>query len=155
VTGDQPPPDKDYVIQPANWRDVGELRRLEQICFPKDAWPLWDLVAALTFPDAVRLKAIHAERMIGFIGGDIRRSESVGWVTTVGVLPEYRRDGIGTALLHACEEKMDMPRVRLSVRRSNSPAIALYLKEGYHEYGVWPRYYIDGEDALVLEKVRG
>jgi ribosomal-protein-alanine N-acetyltransferase len=109
-------------------------------------------VAVLTFAGVVRLKALVNATMVGFIAGDVRREEGVGWITTLGVLPEYRRRGIGTALLHACEAQMPVERVRLSVRRSNDEAIALYLRQGYHHNGIWPAYYLDGEDALVLEK---
>jgi len=139
-------------IQTAGWRDLTALRQLEQVCFPKDAWPLWDLIAVLTFPDIVRIKAVNGEKMVGFIAGDIRRSEDVGWVTTVGVLPDYRQRGIASALLDRCEAQMGMPRVRLCVRRSNTEAIHLYYQRGYSQVSVWNRYYHDGEDALVLEK---
>jgi ribosomal protein S18 acetylase RimI-like enzyme len=37
---------------------------------------------------------------------------------------------------------------------SNLPAIRLYEQLGYRRYGTWPRYYSDGEDALILEKTR-
>jgi ribosomal protein S18 acetylase RimI-like enzyme len=144
-----------FTIQCASWRDLNGLRQLEQECFPKDAWPLWDLIAVLTFPDVVRLKATVADKLAGFIAGDIRRSENMGWVTTVGVLEEFRKQGIGTALLDACEEQMGMNRIRLCVRRSNTGAIQLYYQRGYFQVSIWTAYYHDGEDALVLEKRRG
>ncbi len=104
-------------------------------------------------PGVVRLKAICNDRMVGFVAGDVRRSENLAWIATICVLPEYRRQGIGTALIEECEQRMRVPRVRLSVRRSNQPAIRMYEQLGYHRYGSWSRYYSDGEDALVLEKI--
>jgi len=139
-------------IEDAGWRDLNALRRLEQICFPKDAWPLWDLLGVLTFPNVVRLKAVDGEQMVGFIAGDIRQAEQIAWIATIGVLPEYRGRGIGAALLEACEVRLNMPRVRLNVRVSNHPALHLYRKFSYQEVGIWPRYYQDGEDAYILEK---
>jgi len=143
-----------FNIETANWRDLNMVRRVEQECFPKDVWPLWDLVAVLTFPDIVRLKVVVNGEMVAFAAGDIRRSENLGWITTIGVLPLYRRQGIARALLTVCEERMGMPRVRLCVRRSNSEAIRLYIREGYFQVSIWDAYYHDGEDALVLEKRR-
>jgi ribosomal protein S18 acetylase RimI-like enzyme len=140
------------IVEPATWRDLNALRSLEQICFPLDVWPLWDLIGVLTFPGVVRLKAIHNGEMVGFIAADIRRMENIAWVSTLGVLPAYRRQGVGMALLRACEAKLVVPRVRLSVRASNQPALRLYSNLGYRQHSVWPRYYSDGEDALVLEK---
>ncbi len=144
--------DESIKIEVAGWRDLNALRHLEQVCFPKDAWPLWDLLGVLTFPNVVRLKAVEGEQMVGFIAGDIRQSEKTAWIATIGVLPEYRGRGIGAALLEACEVRLNMPRVRLNVRVSNQPALRLYRKFSYQEVGVWPRYYQDGEDAYILEK---
>ena len=139
-------------IQPASIRDLGDLRRLEHVCFEKDAWPLLDLIAVLTWPDVIRLKAVENGEMIGFVAGDPRRSEGASWVATIGVDPRYQRRGIGRALLHACEEKTTLPRMKLTVRMSNEPAISLYEKEGYRSVDIWKRYYNDGEDGLVMEK---
>ena len=139
-------------IQPATIRDLGALRRLEQACFEKDAWSLLDLIAVLTWPDVVRLKAVENGELIGFVAGDPRPSEEASWVATLAVDPRYQRRGIGRALLHACQEKTHLPRMKLTVRMSNAAAISLYEKEGYRSVDIWKRYYIDGEDGLVMEK---
>ncbi len=140
------------IIQPATWRDLNSLRHLERLCFPKDAWPLLDLVGVLTLPNVVRLKAEVDDLMVGFIAGDIRSSQHLAWIATIGVLPDYRGRGIGRMLLEACEAQIQEPCVRLCVRASNQTAIQLYLNSSYQKAGVWPDYYQDGEDALVMEK---
>ena len=142
----------EFLIEPATWRDLNALRHLEKMCFPQDAWPLWDLVGVLTLPNVVRLRAITDSQMIGFIAGDVRPAESMAWIATLGVLPEYRGRGIGRALLQACEQRLDVRRVQLNVRTSNQVAIELYQSSGYQRAGIWPTYYQDGEDALVMEK---
>jgi ribosomal-protein-alanine N-acetyltransferase len=147
-------PGSPALIQPATWRDLNALRSLERICFPQDSWPLLDLIGILTLPNVVRLKAIVNGEMVGFIAGDVRLHKRMAWIATVAVLPEHRRRGIGNALLQACEAQMDVPDVRLSVRASNNDAIRLYRVAGYQHVGVWPDYYQDGEDALIMEKRR-
>ena len=139
-------------IVPASFRDLNALRKLERICFEKDAWPLFDLIAVLTFPDVVRLKAVEDERMVGFVAGDPRPSQGFSWIATIAVLPEYRGRGIGRALLQACEEQLRTPRVKLSVRASNQAAINLYEQQGYRTTDIWKSYYNDGENAIVMEK---
>ena len=141
-------------ILPATLRDLGSLRRIEQACFLQDAWPLLDLVAVLTYPDVIRLKAVNGEKMIGFIAVDLRPVEGIAWIATVGVLPEYRRQGIARALLLECESRIKQPRIRLCVRPSNQAAIRLYQVEGYFEVDTWRKYYNDAESALVMEKIR-
>lgn len=141
-------------IHSATIFDLNALRHVESVCFPQDAWPLLDLVAVLTFPGVVRLKAIEAGRMVGFIAGDPRPSEGFSWIATLGVLPEYRGLGYGRALLEACERQLPTRRIRLSVRASNDEAIRMYRNAGYVAIDRWERYYNDGESALVMEKNR-
>lgn len=147
-----PPAESDFALLPASWRDLNALRAFEREVFPDDSWPLIDLIAVLTWPGVVRLKAVAAGALVGFASGDIR--EGVAWVTTIGVLPAFRRRGIAEALLEACERQMGNPRVRLCVRRSNLSAIRLYEKWGYRQVDTWRHYYNGGEDALVMEKIR-
>ena len=139
-------------IIPASLRDLNALRKLERICFEKDAWPLFDLIAVLTFPDVVRLKAVDEDQLVGFIAGDPRPSQGFSWIATIAVLPEYRQRGIGRALLLACEAQLRTPRIKLSVRASNQVAINLYEKQGYRTTDTWHAYYNDGENAIVMEK---
>jgi len=144
--------DAGVAIEQASLRDLNALRQVERVCFPKDAWPLLDLIGVLTYPGVVRLKASKERQMIGFIAGDVRRLEGVAWIATVAVLPEYRGKGIGSALLRACEERIPISRIRLCVRPTNDVAIRLYGKLGYTKVGEWAHYYQDGESALVMEK---
>lgn len=143
-----------YEIISATLRDLNSLRDLEKVCFPQDAWSLFDLVAVLTFSSVIRLKAVQDGEMVGFIAGDPRPSQGFSWIATVGVLPAYRRKGIGRDLLIRCEEQLSTPRVRLSVRLSNKNAIQLYREEGYQTIDIWQKYYKDGADAVVMEKNR-
>lgn len=139
-------------IQPASWRDLNALRHLEQICFERDTWPLLDLVGVLAIPSVVRLKAVIRDIMVGFIAADVRASERMAWIATVGVLPEYRNRGIGALLMTRCEALVPVPTIRLNVRHSNQTAIRLYQRLGYRQVGIWPNYYQDKEDAIVMEK---
>jgi len=145
-------PGSEVHIKPATWRDLRGVYVLEKACFGRDAWPIWDVLGVLTFPDIVRLKAEEGEQLVGFIAGDERRSEKLAWIATFGVLPGWRRQGIGGRLLQACEVRLQQPLIRLTVRVSNQAAIQLYLQYGYRKVGRWPRYYQKTEDALVLEK---
>jgi ribosomal protein S18 acetylase RimI-like enzyme len=131
------------------------LISLEKVCFGRDAWPWIDCLAALTFPEIVRLKAVSEDRPIGFIIGDRRRRESLGWIASIGVHPDFQRRGIGRRLLLACEQQLGMPRLRLTLRESNRIAKILYLNSGYVEVDIWSRYYADGENGLVMEKTIG
>ena len=145
-------PSSPFSILKASLRDLPALWRLEREAFARDAWPLLDLIAVLGWPGVVRLKAVdEAHRMIGFVAGEVRHG--VGWIATLAVAASHRRRGIGRALLEACEARLPaaLP-IRLTVRRDNLPAIRLYRTAGYRPIAVWPRYYVDRSDALVMEK---
>jgi ribosomal protein S18 acetylase RimI-like enzyme len=146
------PPQVEY--KPAGLRDLSALRQVEQVCFGPDAWPLIDLIGVLSFPGIVRIKAVAGERMAGFIAGEAKPWEGAAWITTIGVLPEFRRLGIASRLILDCEAALQLPSVKLCVRRSNKAAIALYEQLGYRDLQIWPGYYSDKEDALVMVKSR-
>jgi len=141
-----------YTIERANWRDLLTLSSMEKKCFGVDAWPLIDIMGVLAFPGYVRLRAVRDDKLVGFIAGDPRKRDNTGWILTLGVLPEWRRQGIASALLSKCEEQLRMPKVKLTVRRGNTAAIRLYEKLGYQQVDVWSEYYRGGVDGLVLAK---
>jgi len=143
------------IIERANWRDLSALISLDKVCFTRDAWPWIDCLAALTFPEIVRLKAVFEDRLIGIVIGDRRRREGLGWIASIGVHPNFQRQGIGRRLLLACEQQLAMPRLRLTLRDSNRIAKSLYQNCGYVEVDVWSRYYADGENGIVMEKTIG
>jgi ribosomal protein S18 acetylase RimI-like enzyme len=134
--------------------DLRALHKLERVCFGPDAWPLVDLIGALSFPDVVRLKAVEQDEMIGFAAGDARPRQGFSWIATIAVLPESRRRGVGRRLLRACEAHLRTSRLRLSVRASNVAAIRLYQAEHYDQVDVLHNYYRDGETAIVMQKDR-
>ncbi|MFZ5855673.1 MAG: GNAT family N-acetyltransferase [Chloroflexota bacterium] len=142
-------------ILPASLLDLGPLQQIERASFDADRWPLLDLMAVLTFPEVVRLKAVVDGHMVGFIAGDQRASKGLSWIATIAVLPQFRQQGIGRALLEACESKLITPRVRLCVRTDNVSAIRLYEQTGYQRVDMWYHYYKDRADAMVMEKIRG
>jgi ribosomal-protein-alanine N-acetyltransferase len=139
-------------IEAANLMDLSSLRHLENVCFGNDAWPLLELIAVLTWPDVIRLKAVESGEMVGFIAGDPRQSRGVVWIATIAVDPRFRRRGIGRALMLECERRASLPAMKLTVRISNQAAISLYEKLGYHTSDIWRAYYNDGEDGLVMSK---
>lgn len=140
-------------IETASIKDLNNLRELERICFPIDNWPLLDLIGVLTIPGIIRIKATFIDNFIGFIAGNIQKKDSTGWITTIAVLPEFQNRGIAQQLLEECEIRMNVAKIKLTVRKSNSKAIHLYEKNGYFVQEVWESYYIDGEDAILFQKL--
>lgn len=145
-------PDLEIQIEKANWRDLRSFLAIERRCFGRDAWPWIDVLSALTFAGTIRLKAVKDEDTVGFVIGERRSGDSLGWIASICVEPHYQRMGIGRKLLTACEKQLSTERIRLSLRRSNEAAYSLYQALGYRPITQWVEYYRDGEDAVVMEK---
>ena len=126
---------------------------MEKLCF-SDPWSVNSITAELNNPLSLWIVAMDEDKLVGYVG-----SQSVmGWsdMMNLAVLPEYRRMGIGEALVEALTEKlkeMENTCLTLEVRASNDPAIALYHKLGFIQVGRRPNYYRSPkEDALILRK---
>ncbi|MCI4646485.1 MAG: GNAT family N-acetyltransferase [Hyphomonadaceae bacterium] len=71
------------------------------------------------------------------------------------VHPDFRRQGLASRLLRAglthCGER-GIARICLDVSVTNHAARTLYTGFGFTEDGRRPRYYPDGEDALLMSR---
>ena len=93
----------------------------------------------------------------GAVGGreKIRHRADFG----ISVDRQYWRLGIGTALMNACIEcarKAGYEQIELSVVAENEPAIAMYEKAGFVEYGRNPRGFrsrLTGYQELVYMRM--
>lgn len=134
-------------------RDGGEILEIEQACFA-ESWTLSMIESSLQIPFySFYIGEIHRENA-GYIGFSAAGGE--GELLRVGVLPKYRGQKLGEALVkHMLSDfqTQGVERVFLEVRRSNVPAIALYEKLGFSVLGVRRAYYENPkEDALVMER---
>ncbi len=80
-------------------------------------------------------------------------------LSTMAVLPDYRRRGLAKAMLrHLLDvaRKRAANRMTLEVREHNEAARHLYLKFGFKIDGFIPGYYGDtGENAYVMSRELG
>ncbi len=135
---------------------VFQIAELEKLCFSAP-WSEKSIASELTNPLSYWLVALDGEKIAGYIGSQSVMGESD--MMNVAVSPDYRRQGIGEALVKAlCDRLKEQGNtcLTLEVRVSNAPAIALYEKLGFVEVGCRPNYYHNPkEDALILRKELG
>jgi ribosomal-protein-alanine N-acetyltransferase len=139
--------------------DFPALYAMDQQCFPPEiAYSPDDLRYFLEAKDSLTLVAEDADGGIaGFALAQMYRARPTfqARLITIDVVPEFRRKGIGSDLLKACEAEMrehHVTRFRLEVAVGNSAAQALYRSFGYETVGRIAAYYPTGEDALVMQK---
>lgn len=141
------------IIRKMNQNDVPAIAELERQCFT-DPWSENSIASEVDNPLSYWLVAEDDGRIAGYVG-----SQSVldtADMMNLAVSPDYRRQGIGQALVNALADHLRQKNVialLLEVRVSNEPAIALYQKLGFVQVGRRPRYYHNPrEDALILRK---
>lgn len=89
--------------------------------------------------DAVQFVAVDADTVVGWADIFPAWAEAIAHCGSLGmgVLPEYRGQGLGRKLLEACITKAwdkGLTRIELEARADNQSAIALYEKLGFeHE----------------------
>jgi ribosomal protein S18 acetylase RimI-like enzyme len=95
--------------------------------------PEEDIRRKLSVQRELFLVAIQGSELVGtaMAGYDGHR----GWVYYVAVSPEYRRQGIGRALMGWVEEslaQLGCHKLNLQVRALNAQAVSFYRQLGYH-----------------------
>ena len=95
----------------------------------------------------------YREHVLGYLISEIRGGQ--GHIVSMAVNPEYRRKGIGEALLREAIARMEskVREVYLEVRATNDAAIRLYEKRSFKITGeVLKGYYPDRENAVVMSR---
>jgi len=139
-------------VEPMALADVSAVHEIERLSFSVP-WPAHAFEQELRGNRLARyLVARAGEMVVGFAGTRLMVDDS--HITTFGVHPDWRRQGIGRQLLLGIAElsiAIGARRMTLEVRETNEAAQALYRSFGFDIAGRRPRYYTDdGEDALVM-----
>jgi ribosomal-protein-alanine N-acetyltransferase len=140
-------------IGPMRAEDVASVGVIARASLP-EAWTEAGLAAELGKPTALALVLRDDARVVAFAFASIVVDEAE--IVTLAVDPEARRRGVGRALVRALvvgARARGARTAHLEVRAGNAAAIALYASLGFREVGVRPRYYADGEDALLMASV--
>lgn len=143
-----------YILRKMAPQDIDEIMAIEQEAFSMP-WSKESYLAELKNHFAYYTVCDVGGKIAGYGGIWIVFEEA--HITNVAVSAEYRRQGIGAAIMLELEkqarEKKAL-RILLEVRPSNGPALKTYRKLNYLPNNVRPEYYSDnGEDALIMIKL--
>ena len=140
-----------FLIRPARAEDVPAVAKLEAEVFP-DPWPAHLYLQEVEQP-------LRFQRVVYTEPGYLAAYLFACWqvdelhVLKVATHPLHQRKGLASALLAEALADAERSHARglvLEVRPSNRRAYQLYRHLGYAVIGRRPRYYTDGEDALVM-----
>ena len=128
--------------------------RLEELCFSAP-WSVSSLQFLLRDGN-FGLVVLCDDVVAGYVG--VLAIPPDEWeITNVAVDPDFRRRGMGEALMCALADKAaqaGVTRISLEVRVSNAAAIGLYRKLGFVDCGVRKNFYsAPREDGVIMEKL--
>ncbi len=142
---------KPYQIKRLESCHLSQAAELERLCFSQP----WSesALAILTQPNGVGVAALTDDgRLVGYCGMLTVLDE--GQITNVAVHPDFRRMGVGSALLDGLLQQaleQGIRQISLEVRESNAAAKELYLHHGFAVAGVRKCFYSHPtEDGLVM-----
>ena len=142
-----------YKLVPMDRSHLAGAAELERMCF-STPWNEAMLEEEL-YNDTASFIVAEGEdgSVLGYAGLHVILDE--GYIDNVAVRPSCRRMGLGDRLLDVFIRfgQANLAFLTLEVRPSNTPAVALYEKNGFKEVGRRPNYYDDPkEDALLLTR---
>jgi ribosomal-protein-alanine N-acetyltransferase len=140
-------------IRPMNEADLDAVLTIERACFARP-WTAAHFLAEISSEYGSAVVAERDHLLAGYLCLSVLLDEAE--ILDVAVAPDLRRSGTGAALLTwACAEALRRGAavLRLEVRSTSLPAIALYERFGFSRSGLRKAYYEHGTDALLMEKI--
>ena len=131
-------------------RHIPALTKLEAVCFSAP-WTADGFSEELQNPLAHFLVAEHGGKVCGYIG--VQEICGEGYIANIAVFPEFRRQGVASALLTAAmngAKSRECAFLTLEVRESNAAAIQLYTRFGFRCVGTRKAFYRDPEEDAKL-----
>jgi ribosomal-protein-alanine N-acetyltransferase len=134
-------------------KDIDSVSIVDNSCF-NIPWSKDAFYNELDNPLAIYVVAKIRQKVVGYVG--MWKVLDEGQITNIAVLPDYRRNGIGDALLwhlFLYSKNNGIISLTLEVRKNNLIAQSFYKKQGFCVEGERKKYYEDtGEDALIMWK---
>ncbi len=140
------------VIEAATRADVDAIHRIEEASFPAP-WRREFFASELAAEGRYNLVAKLDGVVVGYLYSMWIFDEM--HVNKIAVDPSVRRRGVADALMAHCfafARENGMTTISLEVRKSNTGAQDFYRHLGFESTYVRPRYYPDGEAAVVMTR---
>jgi [ribosomal protein S18]-alanine N-acetyltransferase len=138
-------------IETMTLRHVDDVLVIEQAAAPHP-WTRGIFTDELTHGDTRTYRiALAGSKVVGFAGVLTQVGEA--HITNVAVVNEWRRFGIASRLLvNVLQTAVERGALAatLEVRSSNIGAQRMYHRFGFVPAGVRPKYYQDGENAVIM-----
>jgi ribosomal-protein-alanine acetyltransferase len=142
-------------IEQAQKADLKEIFRLEQQCFDAEAFSRRQLRYLLEQAKAYFLLTRSGGRISSFMILLKRKNSSGMRLYSIAVNPQFRGQGLAQKLLNEALKRAaadGFKYLTLEVSDKNTPAVKLYLGQGFEVFGERRAYYKNGSTALLMRK---
>jgi ribosomal-protein-alanine N-acetyltransferase len=133
--------------------DIPAILAIERVSFPTP-WSAETFERTLENPSSACMVVEDETVLAGYLCASTVLDETD--LQVIAVEPKLRRNGLARLLLLALlrhARSLDVQKIHLEVRRSNTAALKLYESLGFSEVGVRKGYYQSpAEDALLLTR---
>jgi [ribosomal protein S18]-alanine N-acetyltransferase len=139
-------------IRVAAKSDVTAIHKLEEEAFPSP-WRREFFESELRAEGRFNIVAMRHGKLVGYVFGMWFLDEM--HVNKIAVVEEERRRGVAAKLMDRCFEFARANGVKmmsLEVRKSNTGAQLFYKQLDFHAAYLRPKYYPDGEAAVVMTR---
>ena len=143
-----------YIVREVRSEDLFSVFKIAYETLPEPYNPDLFNIFYEEFPSGFLVAEMHG-RVVGFIVG-VKTDLYVAKILMLSVSKEYRRCGIGSALINRFIKEMRLQHIRqidLEVRSNNYAAIDFYKKHDFDVIDFIPGFYKDGQDAYVMRKI--
>ena len=141
-------------------KDLDKVIEINRLSLPENYIPAFFLDIHKNCSDAFQVAEVNGD-IVGYVMcrlengfSDFKRFRVVkkGHIVSIAVRPEFRKMGIGSALLNEVIKVLRrlVNECFMEVRANNFNAIKLYKKNGFKFFRRAHGYYQDGSDAYIM-----
>jgi ribosomal-protein-alanine N-acetyltransferase len=154
---------KDHSLRRFAPSDLESVININRVCLPENYAAYFFMDTFNSHPESFIVTESQGN-IVGYIMcrvehgfSDMKklRFAKKGHIISVAVMPDFRRLGMGSALVTealSALSSLHVDECYLEVRITNDAAIRLYKKLEFDIVRTIPRYYYDGSDAYVMAK---
>ena len=142
-------------VRKAQQSDIPAILEIEWECFREDSFSKEQFAYLISRSKGTFYVMMEGDRVIAYVSLLFHGGTHYLRIYSIAVHPDFRGRKLGQLLMEqtiATAHDCKAAKITLEVKGTNTPAIRLYMKNGFIPVGVKPAYYHDGSDAIYMQR---
>ena len=143
------------IVRKAQQADIPAILEIEWECFREDSFSKEQFAYLISRSKGIFYVMMEADRVIAYVSLLFHGGTRYLRIYSIAVHPDFRGKKVGQLLIDqiaAIAQKQGLKRITLEVNVSNSPAIHLYVKNGFKCTSIKENYYHNGTSAYYMQR---